>query len=370
MREKILLLRKFEHEDQDGLIDLLNLAYNGWHSLEFFRWKYRKNPHGNPIIWIAEENNKIVGCYIVNPVKLRIGKASVLGAQSVDAAVDPEYRGLGLFKKLARRVLDTAKREGIVATYAFPSYIAYRGQIRIGYQCVSVLPNIYKLLDPSRLLEKYGLASKNLQKIVKHFLSFPRKTSREEPIDDQFKICQIKVFEKQIDDFWKTFYEKNNYIMLERDREYLNWRYFGNPEKEYVVYVCKQGKKILGYLVLSIEKKDQLIGNIVDILTLPNMPKVATRLILRCLNHFQKEKLDLARCWMFKRNLYYPILKNQRFSEYLELMRRLVFRPKYVEKLILYVNSSAKLSDALNAGISNSRDALKWFITLGDSDWV
>lgn len=365
-----MLLRKFEQEDQDGLIDLLNLAYNGWHSIEYFRWKHRKNPHGNSLIWIAEEDNKIVGCYVANPVKLRIGKASVLGAQSVDAAVDPKYRGLGLFKKLARRTLDEANRKGIVATYAFPSYIAYKGQIRIGYQYVFVLPKIFKLLDPSRLLAKYGLASKNLQKIAKHFLSFRRKTSREEPIVDEFKIGQIKVFEKQFEDFWKTFCEKNNYIMIERDREYLNWRYFGNPDKEYVVYVCKQGKKILGYLVLSIERNDPSIGNIVDILTLPNMPEVATCLILRCLNHFEKERLDLARCWMFKHNLYYPILKNQGFSEYLELMRRLVFRSKYVEKLILYVNSSAKLSDTLNAGISNSRDDLKWFITQGDSDWV
>lgn len=365
-----MLFRKFEPGDQDDLIDLLNLAYNGWHSPEYFKWKFGKNPHGNPLIWVAEDNDRIVGCYIINPVRIRMGKVSVLCAQSVDAAVDPEYRGKGIFKKLAQEVLEKAHREGIVAVYAFPTHIAYKGQVRVGYQTVFTLPKTFKLLDPSRMLEKYGLTSKKLQRIVKHFLKLQTKTSKEEPTDGKLEIERIKAFDEDFEDFWETFYEKNDYVMIERGREYLNWRYFGNPEKEYLVYMCKQNKKILGYLISSVERSDLFIGNIIDVVTLPNMPEVATCLVHRCLKRFENEGLDLASCWMLKHNSYYTILKNQGFSEHLELARRLVFRPKHIDKMILYVTDSTKLADALNTSVPDSSGTLKWFITMGDTDFM
>lgn len=311
----------------------------------------------------------IIGSYVLNPVKLRIGKALILGAQAVDAALHPKYRGQGLYEKLVAGALDAARKLGVVATYAFPNYASYKGQIRLGYQPVSDLPIIHKILNPSSALENYGLRDDKVKKIAKYLINPPRKMARE-PIVSQIETKKIRSFDDEMDDFWRICCEKNRSVMVERDRDYLNWRYFGNPDKEYSVYLCK-GKtgKILGYSVLSVERQTST-GNIVDILTLPNMPKIANHLVECCLNHFENEGLDLATCWMFKGHAYYDELKKQGFSEYIGLLSRLVSRPKYIYKLILYVNNSAALTDAMHAGTPGVGSFQPdWFITQGDADY-
>lgn len=373
-----MIERRFKDKDQSSLLDLLESSYNGWHSKEYWLWKYKENPHGHPLIWVAEDKGRIVGCYILNPVKLCLGRVSVLGAQSVDAAVDTAYRGAGIFKKLARHVLKEASKEGVVITYAFPNEIAYKGQVRIGYRPMFMLPKMYKILNARQLVDEqqYNIPLRQASKILRLYEKISRHRVRA-MLNEKLTIKRINYFDSRFEVFWKRICEENTYILIERDLAYLRWRYFKNPEKSYTVYVCEENSEVVGYSVLSVEKnmarqKDvptkRSTGNIIDFFTLPNMNHAGLHLIARSLDHFDREGVGIVRCWMFKKHPYHAILRKFGFSEYYELFRRAVFRPKYIEQLIIYVNSRAALRKALESKPVHTQ--LNWFIMQGDADYT
>jgi hypothetical protein len=158
--------------------------------------------------------------------------------------------------------------------------------------------------------------------------------------------------------------------------DYLRWRYLGNPEKTYSLYVCEENNEIIGYSVLSIERNTVeqrflnaklCVGNIVDLLTLPNKNYAAVHLVANMFGHFERDEVNIVSCWMFRGHPYYAILHRFGFSEYYELLRRCVFRPKYVPQFIVYVNSRTAVQKAseLKGG-----KGLYWFIVPGDSDFA
>jgi GNAT superfamily N-acetyltransferase len=367
-----LIERRFEKNDLSSLLDLLRLSYNGWHSAEYWTWKYTENPHGRPLIWVAEDKGKIVGCYILNPVRIRLGRISVLGAQSVDAAVDPTYRGAGIFKKLAMNTITQASKEGIVITYAFPTDIAYKGQVRIGYQPMFILPKMYKILHMCRLAEEQLHTRPYLKKFT-NILRLHEKISRRRvrvESDDSLRIQRLNNFDSRFEAFWKRVYEQNEEILIERDLAYLRWRYFKHPEKNYIVYACEENSEVVGYSVLTVEKNVSMekdnpgklsIGNIIDFVTIPNMSNAGLQLVSRSLDYFERENVDVVGCWMFKRHPYYKILQKWGFSQYYELFRR------SHAQFIIYVNSKATLLKALESKPAKTK--LHWFIMQGDADY-
>lgn len=373
-----LIERRFEDKDQSGLLDLLKSSYDGWHSMEYWTWKYKQNPHGHPLIWVAEDKRKIVGCYILNPVKIRLGRISILCAQSVDAAVDTACRGQGIFKRLARNTITQASQEGIVVTFAFPTEIAYKGQVRIGYRPMFIIPKIYKILNAHRLLEEQhnrfslGKASNILRLYEKVSKRRVRLMSNK-----TLTVKRINHFDSRFEVFWKRTCEGNTNVLIERNMAYLNWRYFKHPEKSYIVYVCEDDGEVIGYSVLSVEKnvstqRDKAanlsVGNIIDLLTLPKMNHASFHLISCSLDYFEREDVDIVGCWMFKKHPYHAILRKFGFSEYYELFRRVLLRPKYIDQFIVYVNSRATLRKALESNPQHTQ--LYWFIMQGDADYT
>jgi hypothetical protein len=349
--------------------------------MELWNWKYAKNPHGFPIIWVAEDMGRIVGCYILNPVKLRIGQVLVMGAQSVDAAVDNAYRGGGIFKKLAVGAIAQAAKDGVSIIYAFPNEISFKGQVRIGYHHIFFLPKMYRFFRINSLLEgRFGLNGSFLRKTEFFLDSFQRinkkKTSVE--LNRGLNVKVIADFDSRFEFFWKEICKYNHSILIERDLAYLNWRYMKHPEKHYATFVCEKNGEIVGYVVTNIENNISIekeatnrisVGNIVDLLTLPNMTDAAHSLIFASCDYFRREKADIARCWMFKWHPFYKLLRKLGFSDSYELLRRAVSRSKYSSRVICYVISVDKIQAVIES-IESKIEPCWWFMMQGDSDFA
>jgi hypothetical protein len=342
-------------------------------------WKYQKNPHGSPVIWVAEDKGRIVGCYILNPVRIRIGQVSVLGAQSVDAAVDNAYRGAGVFKKLAVNAIAQASKEGVAILYAFPTEIAHKGQVRIGYRPMFIIPKMFKVFRIRSLLEEPGSKSAFLQKALGKMKIFQRigQTKISTKSNDSLKVRATKDFDSRFETFWNEVCKENKSVLVERDISYLRWRYNEHPEKQYTTYVCEKNGEVVGYTVISVERDMSMergktgrltIGNIIDLLTLPKMTYAAFPLVSASFSRFEHESVDIARCWMFRWHAYHAILRKFGFSEYYELLRRAVFRPKYNAQLICYVNSKTTIQEALGSMPKQNKPC--WFIMQGDADYM
>lgn len=66
--------------------------------------------------WVAEVDGEIIGCCGLEPY----GDAGLLRS----AVVAPEYRGMGLGARLARRVIDDARERGVRDLYLFTLHAA------------------------------------------------------------------------------------------------------------------------------------------------------------------------------------------------------------------------------------------------------
>lgn len=96
----------------------------------YVRWKFDDNPDGKPFIAVADDSGRIVGQYALWPTKLRLDRSVIAGAQSLDTMTHPDYRGQGMFVRLAEACMDYAAREGIEALYGFPNENSFPGFVR------------------------------------------------------------------------------------------------------------------------------------------------------------------------------------------------------------------------------------------------
>jgi L-amino acid N-acyltransferase YncA len=349
--------------------------------MQLWAWKYTKNPHGFPVIWVAEDKGRIIGCYILNPVKLRIGQVLVMGAQPVDAAVDNAYRGGGIFKKLAVGAITKAAKDGVSIIYAFPNEISYKGQVRIGYRPMFIIPKMFRVFRMGSLLEgRVSLSGSFLQKALGMMDAFQRINKEKISIESNYglKVRVIRDFDSRFEAFWKEICKENNSVLVERDLAYLNWRYIKHPEKHYTTYVCEKNGEIVGYVVVNVEKNVSIerggtnklsVGNIIDLLTLPNMTNAAYPLVSASCGHFDREGVDIAGCWMFRWHPFYPILRKFGFSDCYELLRRTASRSKSDSYLICYVNSQTTIQGAVRSMRSPSKPC-RWFLMQGDADYT
>ena len=92
-----------------------------------------KNPSGKAIIWLAIDptsENKIVGQYVVIPIRVLLRGEEKMGSLSLNTLTHPKYRRMGIFTTLANLTYKKCKNENIVLTYGFPNQNSYSGFIK------------------------------------------------------------------------------------------------------------------------------------------------------------------------------------------------------------------------------------------------
>lgn len=360
-----LNMREYKEGDEQAIVNLLDIVFGAWSSkggLNYWKWLYKDNPAGRPIIRIAEYDKKVVGHYAIFPVRMKVREGCILGSQSVDTAVHPEYRGRGIFKTLASKVYAEAGKSGIPLTYGFTDIKmpAYKGFTKkLGWKHICLMTLMTNILNPEKTLKKYFTRNRLLLSLGKLFLntlkffkSMFKIFETHSQIED-LKIHEVRRFDERINALWTKLSKMYDLIVI-RDKTYLNWRYVDKPDK-YILYIAERKDKILGYAVL----KETINGNfkkgfMVDIMAPANHDEVIAALIAKAMEHFKERNVDLVECQLIKSHPYCKILKKAGF---LALRSTSAF--------IIHIKSQQiGLTDLL------SLDIKKWFITYGDGDYV
>jgi GNAT superfamily N-acetyltransferase len=152
-------VRAYHDGDEEAMLGLYRAVYGEtmgreeW--LEQWRWKYRRNPVGSAVIWLAEAGGKLVGQYPLNPVRMKAGGEVVTGVQMVELMTHPDYRQQGISLALAEQALGDARSRGLDITYGFPNKQAYPSHIRAGYTDVGAQGAWIMPLNTDRILEKW-----------------------------------------------------------------------------------------------------------------------------------------------------------------------------------------------------------------------
>lgn len=339
-------IRRFRPEDRNAVIELLRECYGGWlgpASEAYWEWRHERNPHGRSLIWLAEDADVVVGCYILSPVRLRIGGETLLGAESVDAAVLPDYRRGGLFTDLARTAMEQADDDGIALTFAFPTEGAFRGQTRVGFESQFLIRKAYRPLG-----RRLGRASGS----------------------SDTEVRQVSSFKSGFDELCTGLAWAEDHCGVARDPEYLNWRYATHASRRYETLACWRGDRPVGYCVFSVVPMNRLLslGYIVDLQVEPGEFVAAAELVSASLGGMRSLSARAAGCWMPPSGPVKRALRDSGFSERWESLRRRIARQAFVEPFIVCVNDPATLTETM--GSSSGIRPEQWSLMPGDADYM
>jgi ribosomal protein S18 acetylase RimI-like enzyme len=338
-----MIYRRFQPEDRTAVVSLLREIVDSWNgdwAERYWEWKFEQNPHGAGRIWVADDEGRIAGCYIWNPVRVRLGEATLLCAQSVDAAVHPDYRRQGLFTELARTAMEDETTEELALVYAFPVEAAYRGQVRIGFT-----PGV----PPTA--------------VARPLLNTPMKRRRV----DGLVVNELTEFDSRFDAFSNS--RKGWELNVQRDAEYLQWRYRDHPTRKYDTLVCEKNGQLCGYCAVSVEPTQRHLarGYIVDLQVLPDAEPAAALLGYHALKKLRSRGARVAISWLRPSGPEQEGLASLGFSPRYESIRRRVTRPHYVTQFLVLQNHATTLSELLaGRGLA---DPPPWSLVPGDCDF-
>ena len=312
-------IRRYREGDDLGIVELIKQEFKTEFNPEFnpniWKWKYKENPaHAFPIIWVAEDKDEIIGHYAINPVMMKWKDSEILGSQASGIATHRNYQRRGIFKTLASKVSDDARKKGIPITYVFPNPKSYQGFLKMGWNHIFSLIVMAKALNVAVASRKYR-DNIIIRKIVEtglyaHTLLFKFKFF---PIPTGITIFEINLFDDSFDILWANVSKHYDYI-IKRDSKYLNWRY-SHPSETFKVYTAKKdNNNIMGYAILKCKiLPDVKIGYIYDLFCDPNDKNIIKCLISKSIEYFMKRKMDLVQICVLKSHPYYQICKEYGF---------------------------------------------------------
>lgn len=128
---------------------------------------------------------------------------------------------------------------------------------------------------------------------------------------EEIEIEKVGSLDDPFDGFWQKVYSLHP-IMGIRDRNYLTWRYFQHPTRNYTIYRAKKSGEMMGYIVLrKVELLNFNSAVIVDLLALDEV--TLTALVEKGIHHSRQEGADLLGFMVPKVHLYYKILRGMGF---------------------------------------------------------
>lgn len=205
-----MLIRESTEEDIPKIVALLKKSLgetSSPKSINYWVWKHLKNPFGESIVLVAENNDQLVGVRSMMKWCWQRGKDAFNSLRAVDTVTHPDYQGRGIFSFLTQKVVDRAQEQGINFIFNTPNRKSLPGYLKLGWISIGKL--------------RVGLS----------FLpSFFRTSSSCQHASVDFS--QLEGLCKR----WNALQETANHLFTPKSTQYLDWRYLKNPVIKYFVY--------------------------------------------------------------------------------------------------------------------------------------
>jgi hypothetical protein len=251
------------NQDAQPLLALLQEQLSSSIDRERFDWLYRKCPHGEAKVWIAEDvdSKRFVGAGAVFPRKISFETGTATGFVFGDFCVAADQRSLGLAVRLQRSCLEGVRAGSFAAGYDLPSRTMVAVYRRLGLAAGPEMVRMVKLLRAdakiaSRVRPK--LAAIVISKAANAALALRGSTPRRKlgvDVAVQQGRCGAE-FTDLAREVGSTLG-----ICVERSAEFLNWRYLDHPNHKYEILVARRRGHFEGYLVVHHEGT---VASIVD----------------------------------------------------------------------------------------------------------
>lgn len=280
-----LRYRSYVKGDEGQIVSLFNAVFGPefqqHRDQDQWAHDFQKNPLGPSVIYLAiDENDRVVGHYALSRRELTWDDQTINAGLSHDTMVKSEFRGRGIFGKLARRAYQDAADKGIHLVYGFPNDNSKNYFFtKLKWNSLPSLPFRAHPLKPQSLFN--GMAGK----IAKVFWT---------PFSD--KLLMESSAESSIRE---TSFEDNvpgsmPFLHGRRDSSFLRWRFSDVSDRQYLRFGFYENGTLAGYIVGRVVKYGELRGGaVVDLWPLNGAPIVLRSLFNYLSRRFKEEDCDV-----------------------------------------------------------------------------
>lgn len=296
------------------LADLFETSFNRKISTEFLRWRYLHNPTNDILACVSFDAERLVANYSASPCIMNIfGKPTKTGL-SMTTMTDPDYSGKGLFTRLAMELYQLMLENDYNMIWGFPNRNSH-----------------LNFIDRLKWLDIYEIPTMhlNIADLVKRI----DVSNNEVVTDNCFEL-----------DYSTSCAGKSGLISIEKNQQYLQWRYCRNPVNNYVNFVLHHRGFTSSFCVIKVYRK-QL--DIVDFQAVDKDQGMA--LLLTTINYALKLELNSINCWAPRHHFFHS------------LCERLGF---YNKEPITYFGARHITA----GGLKQISEFSNWYLQMGDSD--
>ena len=342
--------RPLEHRDADLAAFATCFERNGTpRRVDALRWQYFDNPTGELFVDLAIADARIGAIYAVQPAMVRIEGKVRIAAQSVDTLVDADFRGRGLFTKMASTVYQRVQAGGGAFVYGFPNANSAPGFFgKLGWKSLDPVPFLVRPLRTALVASKLPLGAwaNRLPDI-----QLPILTPKLRPHQELRPVTELEGVEA----LWKGF-AKGVAVAVERSSAYLRWRLAKPGEPYRCIGVYESGRLVAFCAFLTLDKHGGRVGYIVELLHELGRQDTGAALLGECLRRMASDGAEAVLAWSFRHS---PNAKAYARAGFLPL-------PEKLRPIELHFGVRP-LDESLTGTLGDRRN---WYISYCDSDTV
>lgn len=319
-------------------------------------WQYRDNPTGKLYVDFAiptGDDARAAAIYSVMPVFLRLNGQVTLGTQSLDTLTDTDFRGKGLFTKMAQNVFARCQADGVACVYGFPNGSSAPGFFKkLGWARLDPVPFLVRPLRSNFFLRRLG----PLQSLASKVPSLPLGKLSRPSLPRSHEVRPITRFDASFDSLWERFAQGIG-AAVHRDARYLSWRLLAKPEMKYRVLGLYESGQLIAFCAFDVQDKHGgRVGYVLELLHEPGRTDDAQRLLQECISELAADGAEVVLAWCLEHS---PNHRAYRGNGFFHLPERL--RP-----IELHVGVRPLAAPA-EANLGNRRN---WYLSYLDSDTV
>jgi len=239
-------VRSYQNGDERRILEAFNQAFGVQRQVAHWYWKFRDNPVGNTCISTAWQGETLAAHYSGYPLYLSLNKQDTRLVQHIgDTFSMPAFRKVGhgtsnLLRRVFRHFERSHLERQVYFAYGFNTHKIRRlGQLFLGY--VADTP-VYNWQLNSERLDLYRRAKLRMVRLRGYTVS--RET-------------QVGTW---ADTLWQRI--RSDYPwLIQRDQQYLRWRYELNPDFEYEFYLVKRWGYIVGVWLVRKHEHSLWLGD-------------------------------------------------------------------------------------------------------------
>lgn len=282
---------------EEEILELFRRNFKAWPSFsitcsqsEYYRWKYIENLYGQGTCAIALDDNKIVGCNHAVRSKVMISNRSYVSCYGSDSLVDKDYRRQGIYRKMNLFNVDYKEKKGFEFHFTSTHLKGMTPSPKVVDMPFKVTN--YMFIEDIELHAKH-MDTSFLKRTGYSVMKLLKEKKRKQLNDISYDLVTNLEFNNP--EFWMKIKDDYDFI-IQRDIDFLNWRYIDCPDNGYCVIQAVEEGMLLGYIVCKIDtlNENYPTGSIVDLLTLPKRWDVCDTLIGSAVNFFKDKEINLV----------------------------------------------------------------------------